>query len=1194
MLEVRDLRVRFHGRDGVVNAIDGIDLKIARGEIVALVGESGSGKSMTAMSIARILPPAAEVASGQILLDGVDLLKLNDHKMNGVRGGRIAMLFQQPKASLDPTSRVGDQVSEAYRVHRNPSSTDARQRTLDLLADVGIPEPGRRAKAYAHQLSGGMAQRVMIAAALSGGPELLIADEPTTALDVTVQAQILQLLTTMSRENGLAMLLITHDLGIVSTVADRVAVMYAGKIVEDGPTRRDRPPRPAPVHGGAAAVVDAHPGGGRPPLRDPRGDGAARPGRDRMPVPVSLHLRRRPRHRGALRVRRARPLGLRLARASRPMLGSRERDDPGPPARDGANAVSRPLVVLNDVQKHFPVSGGFLGGRREVVHAVDGVSLTINEGEVLGLVGETGSGKSTLARVMLRLTGTDKGSVTFDGRDVLAANRREMKGLRREMQLIFQDPYSALDPRMRLGQSIDAPLSQHGVGTKAERVAKIADLLGKVGLDPSFADRYPSECSGGQLHRVVIARALSLGPRFLACDEPTSSLDASIRAQILNLLVDLKNQLNLTMLMISHDLRVVRYISDRVAVMYLGQIVELGDRDAIFDNPRHPYTRKLIQASLPEEGAGFAGSILQGEPPSPINPPSGCRFRTRCPLAQAVCATAPALEEVEPGHWVSCFFWDQPLPVTPSSRPGRGGRGRRLVVSRRAPGAPRGRFRGSEIGLMLATAGIHAGGWIAAGVAVGTIAPLTLACLRFVTAGALLLVIARWRRAPLGTDDWRSLLAVSLIGVALAHALFYNGLRLAPVADGVVLSTALTPTLAVLFAVPLLGERVSRKAALGVAISAVGVALIVFDAGSAESRGDRILGDALVIAGAVATALYTVIGRVSLRTGSALGVVASTTLIGGLALAPFALLESAGGKAVSWSPEVWLAFLYLTVPSAGLSGVLYYMLIHLSGAARASLVAYMVPVLVLAWSAIVQGEPLTAARVAGAIAAIVGVRIVLSGSSPLGPGPQRRNDGAAPADRPGEETISNPPTAGFTVRRMQPEDIPAARAIMIRTFEEDFGTGYQPAIHTDVADLAGVYLDNPRHALFVAVDDATGQLVATAGVRDGALKPGLSPPASSSGTTRRGRRSSFGCTRCASTAAGGSPARWSARRSSSSSPTAATRSSRSTRTRTRRERSGSGMRSGRPSSRTTATARHRRSSSRIPIDRVRRFLAAPA
>ncbi|HEX9551280.1 MAG TPA: ABC transporter ATP-binding protein [Candidatus Limnocylindrales bacterium] len=319
-------------------------------------------------------------------------------------------------------------------------------------------------------------------------------------------------------------------------------------------------------------------------------------------------------------------------------------------------AAGRPLIVLDDVTKHFPVSGGGLLGRKEVVHAIDGVTLTVREGEVMGLVGETGSGKSTLARLILKLITADGGQITFDGQDVLAADRGQLKALRREMQLIFQDPFSALDPSMKLGQSIEAPLSQHNIGDKASRKRMVAELLDKVGLPASFAERYPSECSGGQLHRVVIARALSLGPRFLACDEPTSSLDASIRAQILNLLVDLRDQLGLTLLLISHDLRVVRYISDRVAVMYLGRIVELGSRDDIFEHPLHPYTQKLIAASLPER-AGEDHAILQGEPPSPINPPSGCRFRERCPLAIEACKELPPFEPARPGHSVACIRW---------------------------------------------------------------------------------------------------------------------------------------------------------------------------------------------------------------------------------------------------------------------------------------------------------------------------------------------------------------------------------------------------------------------------------------------------------------------------------------------------------------------------------------------------------
>lgn len=405
-------------------------------------------------------------------------------------------------------------------------------------------------------------------------------------------------------------------------------------------------------------------------------------------------------------------------------------------------------------------------------------------------------------------------------------------------------------------------------------------------------------------------------------------------------------------------------------------------------------------------------------------------------------------------------------------------------------------LQGSEIALILATAVIHAGGWIAAGIAVGTIAPITLASLRFLLAGSILLVVARWRGSSLGTADWRSLLAVSLIGVALSHALFYNGLRLAPVADGVVLSTALSPTLAVVFALPLLHERISARGVVGVALSAAGVTLVVLDAGSVAGGGrDRIAGDALVIAGAVTTALYTVIGRMAMRSGSPLGVVASTTFIGGLALVPLALFEAMGTPGRTWSPEVWLAFLYLTLPSAGISAVLYYMLIRQSGAARASLVAYVVPVIVLAWSTAIQGEPLTVARVAGAIFAIIGVRLVLSSSSPLGPSDESAEPTSPSRTTEEEEPMTHPTRAGFTVRPMRPEDVPAARAIMIRTFEEDFGTGYQPSIHTDVADLAAVYLANPRHAMFVAVDDETGEIVATAGVRDGALKPGVSPEA---------------------------------------------------------------------------------------------------
>lgn len=323
-------------------------------------------------------------------------------------------------------------------------------------------------------------------------------------------------------------------------------------------------------------------------------------------------------------------------------------------------APPEPLVVLEDVYKHFPVKAGGVRQSKDRVRSVDGVSLAIRPGEVLGLVGESGCGKSTLARVILRLVPVTGGRILFDGREISGLNRRDLKSLRREMQIIFQDPFAALDPRMPIATSVEVPLSQHGVGSREERRQKVLELLDQVGLDDSLCDRLPRRCSGGQLQRVVIARALALGPRFLVCDEPTSALDASIRGQILNLLVDLKQRLGLTVLIISHDLRVIRYMSDRVAVMYLGKIVELADKDELFDRPLHPYTRALMAAAVPEDAPGSAPAKIKGEPPSPISPPSGCRFHPRCPRAQDNCQRdVPALEEVRPGHWVSCHYWDK-------------------------------------------------------------------------------------------------------------------------------------------------------------------------------------------------------------------------------------------------------------------------------------------------------------------------------------------------------------------------------------------------------------------------------------------------------------------------------------------------------------------------------------------------------
>ena len=527
---------------------------------------------------------------------------MSSKRRNQVRGNKVAMLFQQPKVMLDPTARVGSQVAESLRQHRKVGRREAKARVVELLRDVGIPEPARRASSFSYQLSGGMAQRVMIAAALSADPELLIADEPTTALDVTVQAQILELLKQKRDELGLSILLITHDLGIVSTMADRVAVMYAGRIVEDGATK-DIFERPAaPLHPGAAAGLAAG-GRARQAVLDPgqRGAGAgawstAAGSCRAVPWPPSWAS---PTCAGA-RSRRCTPAAstTTTAGATHP-ASTRRQDDHHRPSRTvpqtdaGAAAASS----SQDVVKHFPA------GRGKKVHSVDGVSLEVRKGEVLGLVGESGCGKSTLARTILRAVAADSGHIVFDGQRHHPRQGQGAQGAAPLDAVRLPGPLRRLRPADdACGTSLEAPLRHHGMKEQATSGASgCSAMLERVGLEEAILERRPHECSGGQLQRMVIARALLLEPKFLICDEPTSALDASIRAQILNLLVELKDQLDLTLVLISHDLRVVRYLCDRVAVMYLGQIVEVAPRDELFTSPRHPYTRVLLAASLAEE-----------------------------------------------------------------------------------------------------------------------------------------------------------------------------------------------------------------------------------------------------------------------------------------------------------------------------------------------------------------------------------------------------------------------------------------------------------------------------------------------------------------------------------------------------------------------------------------------------------------
>ena len=521
LLEVQDLAVAFGGR----RVVEGVSFTVQPGETVALVGESGSGKSVTALSTLRLLPSAASNPAGRILLDGVDVLGAAEPALRRLRGGTVGMIFQEPMTSLNPLHDIGRQVGEAISLHQALPAAALRARTLDLLREVRLPQAESRLDAFPHQLSGGQRQRVMIAAALANTPKLLIADEPTTALDVTIQAQILELLEELKRRLGMAMLLITHDLGIVRKHADRVVVMKEGRAVEQGATR---------------ALFAA-----------PR------------------------------------------AAYTRMLLATEPRGRPAPVPADAAT-----ILQAEDVKVHFPIRRGLLRRTVGFVKAVDGVSLTIREGETIGLVGESGSGKTTLGLALIRLEGAT-GSIRFEGRDIQPLTRAALRPLRSRMQIVFQDPFGALSPRLSAGEIVGEGLDVHQPKLPpAGRAAAVAAALTAVGLDPALVERYPHEFSGGQRQRLAIARALVLKPRLLVLDEPTSALDVSVQAQVVDLLRDLQQRHRLAYLFISHDLRVVRALSHRIIVLKDGQVVEAGEAEALTAAPTQPYTRSLMAAAF--------------------------------------------------------------------------------------------------------------------------------------------------------------------------------------------------------------------------------------------------------------------------------------------------------------------------------------------------------------------------------------------------------------------------------------------------------------------------------------------------------------------------------------------------------------------------------------------------------------------
>jgi peptide/nickel transport system ATP-binding protein len=691
LLRVANLRTWFHTDGAVVRAVDGVTFDVHPGETLGIVGESGCGKSVSALSVMGLIPtPPGRIESGsQILFRGdagvEDLVRASPERMRELRGRDLGMIFQEPMTSLNPVFRVGDQIGESLRRHRGMTRKDARDRAIELLAQVGIPDPRARVDEFPHQLSGGMRQRVMIAMALACDPKLLIADEPTTALDVTIQAQILDLLRRLQEEREMGLILITHDMGVVAEMCHRVVVMYAGEVVEEGPVddlfHDPRHPytegllRSIPrsdARGGRLAVIPGlvppasnWPEGCRFEARCPyawdKGNCGPPPLFELAPGRWSrCWLEAEPERRAT-----AREGGKGFVPA-----GAVEVLD-----RGGASGEvpSAPLLEVRDLRVHFPVRGGFLGsGKAGVVRAVDGVSFDLRRGETLGLVGESGCGKTTTGRALLRLVEPTAGEVRFDGKDVRGLDAPGLRAFRRRAQIIFQDPFSSLNPRMTVGEALREVLTVHRLAEGDGAKRRVAELLDRVGLRSEQAYRYPHEFSGGQRQRIGIARALAVEPDLIICDEPVSALDVSVQAQVINLLKDLQQELGLTYLFIAHDLSVVRHISDRVAVMYLGRIVELAEVESLYRNPRMPYTQALLSAvPIPDPRRRPARTLLDGDVPSPLAPPPGCAFHPRCnhPGKDAHCATTiPPLNDRGGGHRVACLKVPHPDVPPPLAR----------------------------------------------------------------------------------------------------------------------------------------------------------------------------------------------------------------------------------------------------------------------------------------------------------------------------------------------------------------------------------------------------------------------------------------------------------------------------------------------------------------------------------------------
>ena len=664
LLQIKDLHTDIEIRSGVVRALSGVDLHVNPGETLGIVGESGSGKTMTALSLMGLLPQGGKVSSGSIILDGQDLTQLPLKEKRKLRGTKVGMIFQDPLTSLNPTMKIGLQVCEPLRVHEGLSKKEALERAVEILKRVGMPRPEVVINNYPHQLSGGMRQRVMIAMALVCKPRILIADEPTTALDVTTQMQILDLIDELRDEYKMGVILITHDLGVVAGHTDRVAVMYAGRIVETAPTKTLFT---EPKHRYTSSLMAALP------------ERALAAGTKLFSIP------------GAPPSLTNLPVGCRFAarclwatdecRAGYPDLsgdethtfscfhpvqegdespavlqGKLDSDKTDRAAADVPQISHETLLDVNEASREYESAGsGFFKREKGVVSAVDRVSITVKKGETYGLVGESGCGKSTVGRLIAGLEPPSGGAIELDGRDLATLKGRDAVRIHRDVQMMFQDSYAAMDPRMRIDQILAEPMSIQKTGNARQIAERIMEILEQVGLTEEILDRYPHEFSGGQLQRIGFARSLTLAPDLIVADEPVSALDVSVQAQVLNLMKDLQQELGLSYLFISHDLAVVQYMADRIGVMYLGRIVEEGPASEVVKNPKHPYTKALID-SIPVPDPEFKHDEnaikLTGEPPSAVNPPEGCRFRPRCPFAGEECKVQPMLTDET--HRVAC------------------------------------------------------------------------------------------------------------------------------------------------------------------------------------------------------------------------------------------------------------------------------------------------------------------------------------------------------------------------------------------------------------------------------------------------------------------------------------------------------------------------------------------------------------